>query len=129
MNRPSLFNTAAVAGAAMLGAVAANQDAEAGSTNPGTYSNHVVGGNSSNNYYETLRAGDDTVITLNGYCPSSRQDIDLWVYDSRNRQVAKSTSRGCFERVAIWPDYTQTYRIRVENTGKPYATEYDLTTD
>ena len=101
-------------------------NAHADPAEPGTYYDHSVAANGVRTYYEYLYANEETLITLDGNCYRSQQDIDLWLYDDNNNLVGKATSSGCYEQVSITPKWSATFKIVVENKGKPYRTNYDL---
>ncbi len=69
--------------------------------------------------------GTTTVIELEGACGYT-QDIDLWVYDSMNREVVRSTGNSCSESVILDHYSDDTLKIIVENVNKPHATEFYL---
>lgn len=125
MNLGNAFSKSAIVGAAMMTSF---QNASADPAVPGTYADHVVDANASNVYYEVFYGNEVTGVVLDGYCPTPAYDIDLWVYDSGNNLVGRSTSNGCYEEVYVQPIWTDTFKIVVENQGKPRRTVYDLTT-
>lgn len=99
----------------------------AGTVRGPRYADGIVNPNSSDYYTETLIAYETTYINLSGNCIDPAQDIDLWVYDENNNLITKSTTYGCNESVVVIPRWTGPFRIVIENTDKPYSTDYHLT--
>ena len=117
--------TASLAALGVSAALLAAPAALAQGANPGTWYNQWVSANSSVVYYEFFYAGEVAEVILDGSCSS---DIDLWIYDAAGVQVARSTSYDCYEHIIFIPNYSEEYKIVVENNHKPSGSTFDLTT-
>ncbi len=75
-----------------------------------------IGAHSTDNYKIKFQAGKTAVVAVTG---NGKTDLDIFVYNSKNRIVAIDSRKNSDDCVVVWnPATTDTYTIKVKNYGK-----------
>jgi hypothetical protein len=78
----------------------------------------AVEGHSLKTYTELFVPGMLVDVILNGYCDRySDVDLNLYVYDSRGKIVAKSENPTCWEEISFSPQRKERYEIVVRSAN------------
>lgn len=99
---------------AVLGVLALVQAASANPVGGGVCRDATAGSYSTRDFEVTLYGNETTLISLSG---DGDTDLDLYVYDENGNLIGSDTGFSDQARLAIRPNWTGRFTVRVVNRG------------